>query len=82
MNYKINPTFRNINRLLVLSFKKGGNDPMRDFFDKYYMRLVEIKDFKALFNNKSFFDKPIKTKQETYEKLNRLLISSKLLQTH
>ena len=40
-------TFRNINRLFVLSFKNDNNDPTRNFFDKYYMSLVEIKDFNA-----------------------------------
>ena len=34
------PTFRNINRLFVLSFKNGDNDPTRDFLVKYYMSIV------------------------------------------
>ena len=46
LDYLIDLTFRNINRLFVLSFKNGGNDSTRDSFDKYYMPLVEIKDFK------------------------------------
>ena len=54
----------NINRLFVLSFKNGNDDPTRDsFFDKYYMPLVEIID------DKPFFDQPVKNKQEAYEKL-------------
>ena len=60
LDYVIESTFRNINRLFVLSFKNGDNDPIRDCFGKYYMPLVEIKDFNALINNKSFFDQPIK----------------------
>ena len=51
----IDATFRNINRLFVLSFKNNGNDPARDSFDKYYIPLVEIKDFNALIDNKHFF---------------------------
>ena len=31
----INPTFRNINRLFVLSFKNDEDDPKRSSFDKY-----------------------------------------------
>ena len=42
----IDPTFKNISRLFVLSFK-NGSDPMRDSFDKYYMPLVEIQGFNA-----------------------------------
>ena len=66
--YLIDPNFRNINRLFVLLFKNGNDDPTRNSFDKYYMPLVEIKDFNALFDNKLFSDQPGKKKQETYEK--------------
>ena len=31
----IDPTFRNVDRLFVVSFENGGNDPMRYSFDKY-----------------------------------------------
>ena len=43
----IDPTFINTTKLFVLSFKNGNTDPMRDPFDKYYIPLVEIKDFNA-----------------------------------
>ena len=36
------------------------------------MRLVKIKDFNALINNKSLSDQPGKYKQEAYEKLIKL----------
>ena len=35
LDYLIDPTFRNINRLFVPSFKNGNDDPTRDSFDKY-----------------------------------------------
>lgn len=41
----IDPAFRFINRLIVLSFK-ADDDPTRDCFDKYYMQTVGIKGFK------------------------------------
>ena len=69
LDYLIDPTFININRLFVLSFKNGDNDPTRDSFKKYYMSLVEIKDFNVLIDNKPFFDQPVKKKQEVYQKL-------------
>ena len=52
----IDPRFKNINTLFVLSFKNGDNDPTRNSFDKYYMPLEEIHDFNALIDNKLFFD--------------------------
>ena len=32
-------------------------------------RLVETKDFNALFGNKLFFDQPVKNRQDTHKKL-------------
>ena len=55
LDYIIEPTFENINRLLVLSSKTGENDPTRSSLDIYYMPLVEIKDLNALIDNKPFF---------------------------
>ena len=55
--------------MLVLSFTNSKDVPTRVFFDKYNMSPVEIKDFNALIDNKSFFDVPIKNKREAYEKL-------------
>ena len=69
LDYLIDPTFRNINRLFILSFKNGNDDPTRNSFDEYDITLVEIKDFNALINNKPFFDQPVKNKQEAYKKL-------------
>ena len=61
------PTFRNINRLFVVSFNDCGNDPTRDSFDKYYVSLAEIKDFSTLIDNKPF-SQPLRNKQKAYEK--------------
>ena len=40
LGYLIDATFRNINRLFVLSFKNGKADLRRNSFDKYYAPLV------------------------------------------
>ena len=65
----IDPSFRNINRFFVLSFKSGNNDPTRISFIEYIMSLVEMKDFNVLIDNKTFFDQLVKSKQKAYEKL-------------
>ena len=64
----IDLTFRNINKLFFLSFKNGDNGPTINSSTKYYMPLVEIKDFNVLISNKPFVDQPVKSKQEVYEK--------------
>ena len=40
LDYLIDPTFKDINRLFVLSFKNGNDDPIRHSSDKYYIPLV------------------------------------------
>ena len=69
LNYLIDPTFNKFNRLFVLSFE---NEDDRASFSKYYTPNVEIKDFNVLIDGKSFCDAPIKSKEETYEKIIEL----------
>ena len=69
LDYLIYPTFRNTNKLFVLSFKNGDDDPTRDYFDKYCMPLVQIKYFNTLIENEPFFDQPVRNKKLAYEKL-------------
>ena len=64
LNYLIDPTFTNVNRLLVLTFE---NEDDRTSSSKYYLTKVEIKDFNVLTDGKPFFEIPIKNKEEAYE---------------
>ena len=71
LNYLIDPTFMNVNRLFVLSYKRIAEDIVekdyRDSFSHYYVLEVQMKVFNALINGKSFFDLPIKNEEEAYE---------------
>ena len=75
LDYLLDPTFRNINRLFVLSFSNNENNPTRSSFNKYCMLLVEIKNFNALIENKTFFDRSVKSKQKTSPKLIKMSIN-------
>ena len=61
--------------MFVLSFRNGDNDPTKNYCDKYYMPLIEIKDFNVLIDKKPFFDQPIKNKQEVYKKAVEMSIN-------
>ena len=73
LNYLIDPTFTNVNRLFVLSYERIEEDNVkkdyRDSFSHYYVPKVQIKDFNVLIDGKSFFDLPIKYEEEVYEKI-------------
>ena len=64
LNYLIDPTFTNVNRLFVLPFE---NEDDRTSFSMYYVPKVEIKNFNVLIDGKSFFEIPVKNKEEAYE---------------
>ena len=70
LNYLIDPTFTNVNRLFVLSFARNNLvDDKRDSISNYYVSNFEIKDFDVLIDGKSFFDLPVKNEEEAYEKI-------------
>ena len=52
LDYLIDSAFRSINRLFVFSFKNSDNHHTGYSFNKYYMPLLEIRDFSTLMNNK------------------------------
>ena len=72
LNYLIDPTFTNVNRLFVLSFQRiaGENTKYyRDSFSHYYVPNIKIKDFNILIDGKGFFDLPVKNEEEAYKKI-------------
>ena len=64
LNYLIDPTFTNVNRLFVLTFE---NEDDRTSFSEYYVPKVEIKDFNVLVDGEPFFEISVKHKEEEYE---------------
>ena len=71
LDYVIDPTVRNINILFVLSLKDSNKDLKRNYFDKYYVSLVEIKSFNALVDNKAFFKQTEKKNKKHKKNLSK-----------
>ena len=69
LNYLIDPTFSNVNRLFVLSFE---NEDDRTCYYKHYVPSVEIKDYNVLIDGNAFFELPVKYIEETYEKITQI----------
>ena len=68
LDYLIDPTFTNVNRLFVWSFSRNNNTDNGDSFPDYYVPNVEIKGFNVLIDGRSFLDLPVKN-EEPYEKI-------------
>ena len=66
LNILIDPTFTNVNRLFVLAYRTADD---RQSFSQFYLPRVMVKDFNVIIDQLAFFDLPIKTEEEAYEKI-------------
>ena len=66
LNILIDPTFTNVNRLFVLAYQNVDD---RQSYDEFYLPKVMIKDYNVIIDKLAFFDLPIKTEEEAYEKI-------------
>ena len=61
LNILIDPTFTNVNRLFVLAYQTAD--------DRQSYSQVMVKDYNVIIDKLAFFDLPIKTEEEVYEKI-------------
>ena len=66
LNILIDPTFTNVNRLFVLVYQNVDD---RQSYDEFYLPKVMVKDYNVIIDKLAFFDLPIKTDEEAYEKI-------------
>ena len=66
LNILIDPTFTNVNRLFVLAYQNADD---RQSFSQFYLPKVMVKDYNVIIDKLAFFDLPIKTEEEAYEKI-------------
>ena len=66
LNILIDPTFTNVNRLFALAYQNADD---RQTFSQFHLPKVMVKDFNVIIDKLAFFDLPIKTEGEAYEKI-------------
>ena len=66
LNILIDPTFTNVNRLFVLACRTADD---RQSFSQFYLPNVMVTDYNVIIDKLAFFDLPIKTEEEAYEKI-------------
>ena len=62
----IDPAFTNVNRLFVLAYQTAND---RQSFSRFYLPNVMVKDYNVIIDKLAFFDLPIKTEEEAFEKI-------------
>ena len=66
LNILVDPTFTNINRLFVLAYETADDSQS---YSQFYLPKVMVKDYNVIIDKLAFFDLPIKTEEESYEKI-------------
>ena len=66
LNILIDPTFTYVNRLFVLAYQNADD---RQSFSQFYLPNVMVKDYNVINDDLAFFDLPIKTEEEAFEKI-------------
>ena len=69
LDFLINPSFQGVNILFALSFENNGD---RTSYPRYYIPLVEIKNYNVMMDWRNFFDKPIKNDLITYDNIRKI----------
>ena len=69
LNYLIDPSFQEVNRLFVLPFE---NETGIEVHTKYYIPNVEIKECNVIVDGRNFFDQPIKNDLETNDNIRKI----------
>ena len=69
LNHLVEPSFQGINRRFVLAFENGNH---RRSDERYYLPIVEIKDYNIVINGENFFDQPIKNNKMTYDNIRKI----------
>ena len=69
LNILIDPTFTNVNRVFVLAYPTANNNNNRQSLSRFYLPSAMVKDYNVIIDKLAFFDLPIKTEEEAYEKI-------------
>ena len=64
LDYLFDPSFQGVDRLFVLS---NENDTDTKVHTKYYLPIVEIKDYNVMIDVQNLFDQPVKPNLQTFE---------------
>ena len=69
LNHLVEPSFQGVNRLFVFAFE---NDNHRIIRKRYYLPIVEIKDYNIMIYGENFFGQSIKINKVTYENIRKI----------
>ena len=55
----LDPSFQGVNRLFLMAYLRGGNNPDRNNQRKYYLRRSDLNKYNVIIDGRNFYDNPI-----------------------
>ena len=68
----LDSSFQGVNRLFVLGFGRGDNDPKRSRYRRYYLPRVDITKYNVLIDGRNFYDQPINSPIRQYDEIRKI----------
>ena len=68
----LDASFQGVNRLFVLAFAEGNNNPTRSGYRRYYLPRIDITKYNVLIDGRNFYDQPINDKIRQYDKIRKV----------
>ena len=69
----LDPSFQGVNRLFVMAYLRGGNNPDRNSQRKYYLPRSNLNKY-VIIDGRNFYDNPIENDIEKYRELKKVII--------
>ena len=67
-------SFQGVNRLFVMAYSRGNNQPTRNGQRKYYLPRIELEKYNVIIDGRNFYDNPIESDIEKYRELKKVMI--------
>ena len=70
LDYLIDPSFQEVNRLFFLSF---SDSTVTTRYRRYFLPNVQIEDYNVMIDGQSIFDQPVKTDVRTFDNIQKIV---------
>ena len=70
----LDPSFQGVNRLFIMTYLRGGNNPGRNSRQKYYLPRSNLNKYNVIIDGRNFYDNTIESDIEKYRELKKVMI--------
>ena len=70
----LDPSFQRVNRLFVMAYLRGGDNPDKNNRRKYCLPRSNLNKYNVIIDGRNFYDNPIESDIEKYRELKKVMI--------